>query len=295
MPPANTLPTAVESVDIEKVTREVDVNGRTFPVIDAGEGPVVFMTHGFPDSRRMWRYQVPALTDAGFRVVAPDLRGFGDAPKPEDVDSYELGTVIEEDVIGLMDAMDIETARFVGHDWGGQVAWLTTAAYPERVEQLVALTAGAPGNSGYSTVEQMGAFWHVYFFQFEDAAEAWIRHDDWQFFRDWCKGGDDIERYIEQLSRPGALTAALNWYRANIRPQPPAESVVEYPDVTCPVMGVLAEDDAYLRAPQMRRSTERIDLTRGSWRYETVPNASHWLTVDEPLAVNRLLVDFLSE
>lgn len=276
---------------MEAATREVEVDGRTFPVIDEGEGPVVMLFHGFPDTRRLWRYQVPALTDAGFRVVAPDLRGFGDAPKPKSVEAYKLSTILEEDVVGLMDALDVERARLVGHDWGSHLAWLTASTYPDRVEQLAALASGSPGNSGYRSVEQMREFWHVYYYQFEEDAEGMLRRDDWQFFRDWCEGGDDVERYVENLSRPGALTAALNWYRANVRPRPP-EGGASYPDITCPVLGVWAEDDAYLRAEQMQQSTENIDLTEGSWRYETV-EASHWLPVDAPVETNRLLVDFL--
>lgn len=281
------------AIDVEAATSEVEVDGRTFPVVDEGEGPVVMLFHGFPDSRYLWRYQVPALTDAGFRVVAPDLRGFGDAPKPQAVEAYELSTVVEEDVVGLLDALGVEEARLVGHDWGAHLAWLTAATCPDRVERLAALTSGSPGNSGYERVEQMKEFWHVYYYQFEGAAEAQLRHDDWRLFRDWCEGGDDVERYVEDLSRPGALTASLNWYRANIQPRPPDEEA-GYPDVTCPVLGVWAEDDAYLLAEQMRSSTENIDLTEGSWRYETV-EASHWMPVDAPVELNRLLVDFLDD
>lgn len=285
----------LKSVDVEATTREIEVGERTFPVIDKGEGPVVFLVHGFPDSRYMWRYQIPALTNNGFRVVAPDLRGFGDAPKPEGVESYDISTVIEEDIIEIMDEMNIKNARFVGHDWGAHVCWLTASSYPERVEQLVALTAGAPVNSGFRAADQMKDLWHIYYFQFEEAAEEWLRKDDWKLFRDWHEGGDDIERYIEDLSRPGALTAALNWYRANIRPQVPEKSLVDYPDITCPALGVLAGDDAYLNEGQLQGSTEHIDLTTGSWRYETVEDASHWLTVDAPVEVNELLIDFLNK
>jgi pimeloyl-ACP methyl ester carboxylesterase len=277
------------TVDVDAATEEVEVGDRTFPVVDAGEGPAVMLFHGFPDSRRLWRYQVPALVEAGFRVVAPDLRGFGDAPKPQEVEAYELPTIVEEDVLAIMDALDIEESRVVGHDWGAHVAWLTALTVPDRVEQVAVLSSGSPDNSGYLVADQMSSFWHVYFFQFE-AAEAQLRHDDWRLFRDWCEGGDDVERYVEELSRPGALTAGLNWYRANIRPEPP-EKGEAIPDLTCPVMGVLAEDDPYLNEPQMARSHEKIDLTEGSWRYETV-ESGHWMPVDAPVEVNRLLVDF---
>lgn len=100
------------------------------------------------------------------------------------------------------------------------------------------------------------------------------------------------ETIDRDLSRPGALTAALDGYRANIRPKPPEESQLDYPDITCPVLGVHAENDAYSKAEQMRKPTENVDLTEGSRRYETVGGASHWLPVDAPVELNRLLVDF---
>ena len=104
-----------------------------------------------------------------------------------------------------------------------------------------------------------------------------------------------FDRYVERLSEPSALTEALNWYRANAKPVPPADAPPDPPAVACPVMGVLAEDDAYLLEPQFHNSMETIHLIEGSWRYETVADASHWLTVDGPRATTRLLVDFLTD
>ena len=291
---AEKQPKSITAVDVDSETEQMRVSGRSFPVVDHGSGPTVVLLHGFPDTRRLWRHQIPALADAGFRVLAPDLSGFGDAPKPEAVEAYELQTVVEEDVVGLLDAVGGETAHVVGHDWGAQVGWTAAATQPDRVVSLTALTSGMLGNSGFASAAQRRALWHLNYFQFE-AAEHALRADDWALFRDWCAGGDDVDRYVDRLSEPGALTAALNWYRANARPVPPADAPPEPPDVTCPVMGVLAEDDAYLLEPQLRNSTEMIDLTEGSWRYETVADASHWLTVDEPRATTRLLVDFLTD
>jgi pimeloyl-ACP methyl ester carboxylesterase len=115
---------SITAVDVDSETEQMRVSGRSFPVVDHGSGPTVVLLHGFPDTRRLWRHQIPALADAGFRVLAPDLRGFGDAPKPEAVEAYELQTVVEEDVVGLLDAVGVETAHVVGHgvDRGGDTA-----------------------------------------------------------------------------------------------------------------------------------------------------------------------------
>jgi pimeloyl-ACP methyl ester carboxylesterase len=156
--------------------------------------------------------------------------------------------------------------------------------------QLAVLSSGAPGTSARTTFEHKARVWHKYFFQFEGAAEAWLRYDDWQFFRDWIRGNGDVERYIDDLSRPGALTAALNWYRANAKPQPPGENDIEFSPVTCPVLGVWSDGDHYLSEAQMKQSTEQVD---GPWRYEKITDASHWVALEKPTEINELLLDFM--
>lgn len=164
-------------------------------------------------------------------------------------------------------------------------------ASEDDLKQLVALSVGAPGNSQARTIEQREHFWYAYFFLFEDVAEAWLKHDDWQLFREWTREQGDQERYLEDLSRPGALTAGLNWHRANFRPQPPAESNVDYPNVTCPVLGVWSDGDFGLTEGHMTSSEEKVD---GPWRCEKLIGAGHWLTLDKPAELNDHLVEFVT-
>jgi len=278
-------------LDVEAATRTVELESGTFPVVDHGEGDPVLLLHGFPDSRHMWRYQVPALADEGLRVIAPDLRGFGEAPRPEGVENYDLERIVG-DVLGILNALDVETFELVAHDWGAVVGWILAATQPDRVERYAALSVGAPGAPGRRSLEQRENAWYTLFFQFEGTAEAWLRHDDWELFREWLRDDGDVERYLEDLSRPGALTAGLNWYRANARPTPPDEEDFALPDVTCPVLGVWSDGDNYLTEGQMLGSTETVD---GPWEYERVEGASHWLTLDVPGEVNDILVEFLTE
>src|SRR5882672_6584737 len=126
------------------LTKMVTVDGLTFPVVDHGRGPAVLLLHGFPDDRRLWRYQVGALVDAGFRVIAPDLRGFGDAPRPPDPSSYGISLVIG-DLLGILDALSIRKVQLVAHDWGAAVGWRFAADHPDRISRYVALSVGAPG------------------------------------------------------------------------------------------------------------------------------------------------------
>lgn len=278
-------------MNIEAHTQIQSINGLSFPYVDAGEGPVVLLLHGFPDSRHLWRYQIPALVEAGYRVIAPDLRGYGDAPKPEKVEDYQLNLVLA-DLRGLLDSLDIEKAHIVGHDWGGTVAWLFAGYHPERSLSITGMTVGAPGGPGRRDVDQLEKFWYIFFFQNEGVAEEWLRRDDWQGLRAWTREKGDFERYTQDLSRPGALRAGLNWYRANFSPASLNSTSSNPPRITVPAMGLSASDDAYLLETHMTGSEVMIDR---SWEYHRVEDASHWLMLDQPERVNSLLVDFLNK
>ena len=277
-------------MDINEITITVNIkNNLQFPVVDYGEGPAVLLLHGFPDSRHLWRYQIPILAEAGLRVIAPDLRGFGDAPKPSSVDDYKISIVIS-DIIEILDTQNIKQVRVVGHDWGAAVAWRLAAYHPEKVERLVCLSVGCPGTSGSGTIEQKERSWYVDFFQFEGITEAWLRHDNWKLFRQLTRENGDMKRYLKDLSRPGALTSALNWYRANAKLGMPTDHKTEFPNITCPVLGIWSDKDNYLTEKQLRMSHEKIE---GSWCYEKIKGASHWMMLDKPNELNRLLVKFL--
>lgn len=282
---------AQSPLEVEAATRTVVANGLSFPVVDLGSGPAVLLLHGFPDSRFLWRNQIGPLVAAGFRVIAPDLRGFGDAPKPSAVEEYRLG-VVARDVLGILDALNIRSVRLVAHDFGAGLAWYLAANASDRVERLIALSVGAGGTSGTSTIAQREKSWYFLFFQFEDIAEASLAANDWRLFREWTRGQGDVERYVRDLSRPGALTAGLNWYRANVRPQPPVANPQPLPKIGCPVMGVWSDGDPFLTEAYMSRSVERVS---GPWRYERITGAGHWMMLDKPVELNRLLLEFLKQ
>src|SRR4051794_40190176 len=121
------------------IMRRINGDGVELAVLDEGSGPAVLLLHGFPDSSRLWRHQVPALTGAGFRVVAPDLRGFGASDKPADVDAYRVNRSVA-DLVAILDALELESAHVVGHDWGAGVAWAFALMAPDRLDQLVAMS-----------------------------------------------------------------------------------------------------------------------------------------------------------
>jgi pimeloyl-ACP methyl ester carboxylesterase len=269
----------------------VDANGLHFEVVDEGTGTPVVLLHGFPDSADLWRNQLPALVDAGLRVIAPDLRGFGQSDAPADVDSYSIPNLLG-DVAGIMDAVGVDRAHVVGHDWGAALAWAFASFVPDRVERLAVLSVGHPAAFADRTMEQFQKSWYMLLFQFRDVAEEFMRADDWRRFRQFLAGAVDTERYIEDLARPGRLEAALAWYRANLPPESLIAPPLPFPPIPAPTMGVWSTGDLALTEDQMVNSQAQVS---GPWRYERIDGAGHWMQLDRPDEVAGLLIDFLTK
>ncbi len=271
--------------------RLVEVNGVRLHVGEQGptSGAPVLLLHGFPDSSSLWRHQVPALVKAGYRAIAPDLRGFGLSDRPAGVDAYALPTLLG-DTLGLYDALGIARAHVVCHDWGAALGWGLAMFTPDKVDRFAALSVGHFGSFFDSGIEQREKSWYMLFFQYEGIAEDALRADDWKLFREWTRNHSELPHWIEDLSRPGALTAALNWYRANVNPARPGLEGTPFPPVKVPTLGLWSSGDAYLTESQMTASRRFV---AGEWRYERIENASHWMQLDQPERVNALLLDWL--
>ncbi len=268
--------------------RRIPGSGVELAVRDEGAGPPVLLLHGFPDSSGLWRHQIPALTDAGLRVVAPDLRGFGESEKPPEVGAYRVGRSVA-DMVALLDALEIDRVRVVGHDWGASVAWALASFVPDRVERLVVMSVGHPRTP--RTFEQRRLAWYVLLFQFTGVAEELLTRDDWKLARQWAASHPDLEARVAALSEPGALTAALGWYRANLHPARELDPPRDVPPVQAPVLGLWSDGDEFLTEAGMARSGEHV---AGPWRYERIEGASHWMQLDATDRVNALLLEFLT-
>jgi pimeloyl-ACP methyl ester carboxylesterase len=269
--------------------RRIAGDGVELAVLDEGEGRPVLLLHGFPDSSRLWRHQVASLSAAGMRAIVPDLRGFGESDKPEAVEEYAVARSVA-DMVAILDALALDRVHVVGHDFGAVVAWVLAALAPERVDHLVAMSVGHPATGRLRTMEDREKAWYQLLFQFPDVAEELLQRDDWKLFREWLRDDGDLEHYITDLSRPGALTAGLNWYRANLTPQLELQRRSPPPAVAAPTLGLWSSGDNYLTEQRMLRSREHVV---GRWRYERIEGASHWMQIDEPDRVNELLLEFL--
>ncbi len=255
---------------------------------DHAEAPAVLLLHGWPDSHRLWRHQVPALTAAGFRAVAPDLRGYGASDRPDDVEAYGLAHILG-DVVGVLDHLGVDRAHVVGHDWGAALAWALAALFPDRVDHLVALSVGHPSAYRAAGLPQREKSWYMLLFLFEGIAERWLSDDDYANLRSWSRH-PDADAVIAELSRPGALTASLNWYRANLPAAALVEPALEVPPVSRPTMGLWSKDDIALVEENVTGSAAHVT---GGWRYESIDGAGHWIPLDRPDELTALLLDFL--
>jgi len=262
----------------------LDVNGIRMHATTTGQGPTVLLLHGFPDTHAVWRKQVGPLAAAGYRVIAPDLRGYGRTEAPGGVYDYTLDK-LRADVIALLDVLEIDKVILVGHDWGGLIGWQIAALSPQRVERFVAMSTGHPTAIARAGILQHLRMTYVLGFVLPGIAEHTLRAGDWFLMRQFTAEPGQIENWKRDLSAPGRLTAALNYYRANLNLSFPHS----YPRVRVPVMGLWSDRDPALGERQMRDSAHYVD---GEFRFERIRDADHWLQLTAHERVNALLLDF---
>ena len=265
----------------------LDVNGIRIHTTMTGQGPSVLLLHGFPDTHIVWRKQVPALAAAGFRVLAPDLRGYGRSDAPGGVFDYTLDK-LRGDVLGLLDALHIDKVFLAGHDWGGVIGWQIAALAPERVHRYVAMSTGHPYALAHAGILQHLRLTYMLGFMVPGLAEHTLRAADWFLMRQFTDEPGQADHWKRDLSPPGRLTAALNYYRANVSLVLPRGR----PHVKVPVMGLWSDRDPALGERQMRDSVHYVD---GEFRFEHIRGADHWLQLTAADEVNRLLIQFFEE
>lgn len=266
----------------------VDNGGVGIEYEATGHGRPVILLHGFPDTGRLWRYQVPALAEAGFQVIVPDMRGYGKSDKPPEIDAYSI-QALAADVLAVMSDAGAERAHVVGHDWGAAVAWGLAALVADRVDHLVVLSVGHPATMRAGGFEQYEKSWYMLLFQFPGIAEEWLSGNDWANFRAWGRH-PDADAVVAELEANGSLTPALNYYRANLPPEVWLSPGRLLPPIAAPTMGIWSSGDVALTERQMTNSAENLS---GEWRYERLDGPGHWMQLEAPDDVNRLLLDFL--
>jgi pimeloyl-ACP methyl ester carboxylesterase len=287
--------------------RFAHVNGVRLHYVEAGPQTVsekdsarlCLALHGFPEFWYSWRHQIAALAAAGFRAVAPDLRGYNLSDKPPGVSAYRM-EVLLEDVAGLIRYAGEEKVVLAGHDWGGAIAWYFAMRHAEMVERLIILNAPHPAafRRELRSWTQLRKSWYMFFLQAPGLPEQLLAFGDYDLIGRVLRRQpvhseaftpEDVRRYKHALARPGALTAALNYYRALGNPLRAAER--EIVPMTAPTLLLWGEQDAYLSP----RLTEGLDAWVPNLRIVRFPDVSHWIQNDAPERVNRLMIGFLHD
>jgi pimeloyl-ACP methyl ester carboxylesterase len=304
----------------------IETNGNRMATFEQGVGPAVILVHGFPELAYSWRHQIPALAAAGFRAIAPDMRGYGQTDGPAGVEQYGVTELIN-DLSGLLDALELEKAIFVGHDWGAMVLWQMAMRLPERIDKLIALNIPHFPRPPIDPIEAMrhmlGDDFYIVNFQDSDEADRSFSEDPTHFFNMMMRknqisralfkllpkkmktlsllkimqrnqaSGDPLlseeerDYYADAFTKTG-FTNPINWYRNWTRNWQEHMDLDQH--IKVPTLFIGADDDVLISPEQIDAMKPLVsDLT-----IEMLKPCGHWSQQERPEDVNRLIIDWLS-
>lgn len=290
--------------------KRLEINGIELSFVEEGDGPLVVLCHGFPELAYSWRHQIPALTRAGYHVVAPDMRGFGESSAPAAIDAYDVVT-LAGDMTGLLDALGEDAAIFVGHDWGASLVWQLAVLAPERVRAVAGMSVPfvprAPAAPIPIMRRHIGEDFYIVWFQTPGVADEALARDVRRtlttkrvWTAEWADedgatarppewmSEDELHVYVDAFERTG-FTGGLNWYRNIDRNWALTEAVAER-RIEQPAMFLTGELDPvrqFMPAEAMRGwlTDMRAELV--------VDGAGHWVQQERPDEVNAALLEFV--
>jgi pimeloyl-ACP methyl ester carboxylesterase len=253
------------------------------------DGELVLLLHGFPQTSLSWRNQLGALAAAGYRAVAPDQRGYSPGARPAEVGEYRVDRLVG-DVLGFADELGVERFHLVGHDWGGAVAWQVAGRHPERLRTVTSVSTPHPGafRRSIQDGEQRDRSSYILFFRSPEAEPFFLDDDAAGLRALYTASGlsdDAVEEYVRVLTQPGAMTGALNWYRAA-----DLGLVEGLGPITVPTMYVWSTYDPALGREAAEATAAQVE---GPYRFEVLEGVSHWIAEEAPDALNALLLEHL--
>ncbi|HYM03890.1 MAG TPA: alpha/beta hydrolase [Stellaceae bacterium] len=311
--------------------RLIDTNGIRLHVAELGGGPAVVLCHGWPETWYSWRHQLPALAAAGYRVIAPDMRGYGRSDRPEPIEAYTQ-LHIAGDMVGLLDALEIPQAVIVGHDWGAPAAWNSALMRPDRFRAVAGLSVPYSPRGKISLIDafKLGGAETIYMMYFQEpgVAEREFERDiptalrrvlysasgslpgdaTWRAFVPPGRGlldttfdtalplpwlsEQDLAEYAKDFTASG-FRGGFNWYR-NLHRNWELMAAFAGASITQPSLFIAGARDGVLRMPGMRTAVDNLKQVLPGLRHTAIiEGAGHWIQQEAPDEVNRLLIDFL--
>ena len=280
-----------------------NINGIKMHYVTIGEGPLIVFLHGFPEFWKSWKHQISFFSKK-FKVVALDMRGYGETERPIQVGEYRIEK-LARDVTELIDSLGQKKATVVGHDWGGAVAWATAMMNPSFVEKLIVMNAPHPAivqRNAFRNYAQMQKSWYMFFFLLEKAPEKVLSSNNFEILKHMfeisIKRKDrfslsDIEEYVSSWSKEGGITGGLNYYRANLNEEfwgNLGESI-PFPKIKIPTLQIWAEDDMFL-GKELAEGTKEF-VVDVPFSLKVIPNCGHWVQQEAPEEVNQIMEEFL--
>ena len=281
----------------------VPANGISFEVATMGAGDrLALCLHGFPEHAISWRHQMPLLAKLGYRVWAPNLRGYGATDSPQEISAYRTKTLVE-DVAALIQAANAKENLLIAHDWGGALAWILAMRRPELIHRLAILNVPHPACFARELhrFHQLRKSWYMFFFQIPALPEYLLGRDHARMIGRMFRSGirnrsrfpdDVIDVYRDNASRPGGLTAMLNWYRAFFQGRKSGQGSAAggFPKITTPTLFLWGDADVALDF----RTTQGTENYVSDLTFRVLPGISHWVQQEAPEAVNAMLEAWLT-
>jgi len=276
----------------------IEANGQRFELATAGKGNrLALCLHGFPELHYSWRHQIPLLAEMGYRVWAPNLRGYGGSSKPEDADSYRLNILVQ-DVAALIDASEAEEVTLIAHDWGAIIAWHFAILKIRPLTRLVIMNVPHPKCAQREMRHwyQLRKSWYIFFFQLPWLPERMLGRNGAEGIRkaftkmavDKSRFPDsDIQHYADAASRPGALRSMINYYRALLRTTDARK--IGDAKVDIPTLMIWGEEDSAIDI----RCTDGTEKWVADLELHRLPGVSHWVQQEAPEKVNAILREWL--
>jgi pimeloyl-ACP methyl ester carboxylesterase len=274
----------------------IKVNGVNYHVGDQGRGDkVVLLLHGMPDTSAVWRHQTAALQQAGYRVIVPDMLGYGETDKPQDAQRY-TGEQILGDLVALLDSLRLPKVDIVGHDWGAFASWELVLNFPDRFRRHVAISVGHPDSALKGlTRQELKDSWYMYLNTMPGAEELYACNDGAFFLRKVIPSHPETAEVWSRIKDPRAMNSMLNWDRANPMSSQylaAAKGTVAPRKCSVPTLGIWSSGDAFLWESQVKQSNQSM---AAEWRYQRIDHASHWVMLEQPEILNRSILSWLSK